>query len=225
MEYQCCKPCRLKTQDIHANDDVGLFYFLLKVNLVTQITIILKFTHYPFLRRKTCSKIHWRHGVFSLFGDCPLALSESSSFILPLLCPLLRNSIFSATFLGRQVVIRLGRHLPFHFCHCYFSGAGGEWVGSSTLTSHHPSTSVMLRVVDFEHLSLDWWWPMAASSGPSTVSKKILFWNLQTRRVCLHFAMKYIFPNETLVNREALQLGGQFEWIASCRKTLMASMK
>lgn len=140
MEYQYCKPCRLKTQDIHAKDPVGLFYFLLKPHLVTQITIILNFPHYPFLRRKTFSKILWRHGVFSLFGDCPLTLLEPSSFIVPL-PPLLQNSIFSAIFLlARQAVIRHGAHLPFHFYHCWLPGAGGEWVGPSSLTSHHPST-------------------------------------------------------------------------------------
>lgn len=54
----------------------------------------------------------------------------------------------------------------------------------------------------------------------------------------MQFAMKYNFKVHckattivkafclaTLVNREALQLGEQFEWITSCRQTLMASMK
>lgn len=36
MEYQYCKPCMLKTQDIHAKDPVGLFYFLLKPHLVSE---------------------------------------------------------------------------------------------------------------------------------------------------------------------------------------------
>lgn len=120
---------------------MGLFYFILKPHLVTRITVILKLPHYPFLRRKTTSKTHWRHGMFSLFGDCPLTLLESGSFILPLLHPLLQNSIFSSIFLlARQAVIRHGAHLPFHFYHYWLPGAGGQWVGLSTLTSHHPST-------------------------------------------------------------------------------------
>lgn len=141
MEYQYWKPCRLKTQAIHAEDPVGLFYFLLNLvwfqkkvehshrilctGLVTQITIILKFPHYPLLRRKAFTKIHWRHGVFSLFGNCPLTLLESSSFILSLLCPLLWNSIFSTIFLlARSAVIRHGAHLPLHFYHCWLPGMG-----------------------------------------------------------------------------------------------------
>lgn len=42
MEYQYCKACRLKIQDIHSNSPVGLLHFLLKPHyiLVIWITII-----------------------------------------------------------------------------------------------------------------------------------------------------------------------------------------
>lgn len=48
---------------------------------------------------------------------------------------------------------------------------------------------------------------MTSSSGPSTMSKKILIWNLQMWGVCLHFAMKYNFPEATTVVKATVLFG------------------